>query len=258
MELERRITNAKTISTPETATVREKPVTMVLDHPELKLMTKAVKEAYEKSEGECPPPDCRALYRPEPAEILINKIESPEEGAIALTHEFLHHLLTKLEGKEASDKFDTSLLGYYLDSYLFPDFVKCIFCEYYSPSSMFLGEGVCVKKSWKKVGPGGHCSDCKLSSVFKKLCLTDLKTWGDYQQGNIEKLLELARSKNRGVAEYYREEIERWRRFVRECPGQFNLECKHLTTDCFPDYCPSRYRVCPRFQKSKETGHDAQ
>lgn len=241
MELERRITNAKTISTPETATAKEKPATMTIDHPEVKPMSKEVRKAREETDR-C----VMASYIPKAGEILINEIKTPREGAVTLAHEFMHHILTKCLGEEASKRFDTSGLGHYLDNYLFPDLVDCLFCEHYSPSTLHADEGIC---GGVRVKSGWSCPSCELSPVFKKLPFTEYKTWVEYRRGDIEQLPELVKSKNKEVAEHYRKEVEEWKKSVQECPNQFKLDCKHLAADCFPPYCLDD---CTQFEKLEE------
>lgn len=223
--------------------------TFEIDHPEVKPMSGEAREAYKRDCGEYSLSRCIATYRDSTAEIFIVKIETPETGAVALSHEFMHHILAEFEGEETSRKFDTGGLGYYLDKYLFPDIqTDCGLCEHYTPSTMFADEGYCAKHKWN-TRVWHHCPDCELSSVFKKLPFTEYETWADYRRGNFGKLLGLAKSKNMEVAEHCRKEFEKWRKYVQEHSSQFELECKHLATDCFPHSCRKEY--CSRFQKSK-------
>lgn len=206
---------------------------MKVKHPEIKPLSGKARKEYRKSKDD-EFVTCSGCYSHNSSTIFLN-FDREREGGRVLWHEFMHHLLTELVDEEASSKFDTSGLGYYLDQYLFPDSIDCLYCKYYMPSSIGMEEGDCAKhQPPKKTRSGASCPNRELDPIFKELPFNEFETWVEYRrdQRPVAKLYELAESKSEKVSQYYRKELERLAEFLREHPDQFNLDCEKLMGEC--------------------------
>lgn len=202
-----------------------------IGHPEIDFTGEVGKEQYHSG--------TLALYSKKEKKILLNFTDQ-KDAAQCLNHEFMHHLLFEMFGEEVCDQFDASGLSYYLDHFLFPDSIDCLYCKHYVPASMGMDEGWCANRDNQKVWASNSCSECELDPIYEELPFYEFENWVEYRtrERSIRALYNLVESDSEKVRKYYLEKLKLVADFYRKNPNdQFRLGCKKLGGECEPDFC---------------------
>ena len=133
-------------------------------------------------------------------------------------------------------------------------FKRCLYCENYIPSSIYMNEGICERKELSHVHTyhGSKCNLFQFSEELQFIGFFDLELWMRSRDGGGQEPFTLSKSKNPETAKFFMNKLNQEKEWRKKYPNQFRFSCYHYFTDCIPAYCTLGGSPCRRFNPCRQ------